>query len=465
MTSSRITRRSLTAMAVLTLPWLLVCAALYLWGLLGLGPALLALLAGAALTLLAAFPYGSDLSRLAAHARALARGEDRTPPHPHTALAADMLGAVAQLRKSWRAQAEEAEAKVEFQETVFESLPPPLFLLSGQRRIVRANLAARKIFGRELQGRDLAAVLRNPPLLDAAELVLAGEPGREVEFALPGPSDREFRAMLEPLPHEGAEGIAAVLTLHDVTALRLMERMRADFVANASHELRTPLAAVLGFIETLQGPARDDPDARERFLSIMYDQASRMSRLVADLLNLSRIEMNEHTRPVQRIHVEQILRRVVEGLELQAEQRRMELLMILPESLPAVMGQEDELTQVFQNLLDNALKYGREGTPVEITVDVTADLPPPMAAKSGEGIRVAVRDHGDGIAREHLPRLTERFFRVDTARSRRMGGTGLGLAIVKHVINRHRGALSIESELGQGSCFTVLLPVAQRESK
>jgi len=239
-----------------------------------------------------------------------------------------------------------------------------------------------------------------------------------------------------------------------------MEQMRADFVANASHELRTPLAAVMGFIETLQGPARDDEDARERFLAIMYDQASRMSRLVADLLNLSRIEMNEHTRPVQRTEVEAILKRVAAGLEPQSHQRKMPLELTVQDDLPDVMGQEDELTQVFQNLLENALKYGREGTSVNITADVTDQLPPPLAGRVAKAIRVVVRDHGDGIEREHIPRLTERFFRVDTARSRSLGGTGLGLAIVKHVINRHRGALTIESTIGQGSSFTVYLPVA-----
>lgn len=458
----RFNRRLLPALIALSVPSVAVFGALALSGAIEFRPALLGGIGCIGLTMLALRPFGADASQLVTHLRALARGEDRPAPEPRTGLAMDVLGALTQLRRYWKAKAEDAEAKVEFQETLFESLPPPLFLLSGQRRIVRANLAARKIFGRELQGRDLAAVLRNPPLLDAAELVLAGEPGREVEFALPGPAEREFRAMLEPLPHEGAEGIAAILTLHDVTALRLMERMRADFVANASHELRTPLAAVLGFIETLQGPARDDPEARERFLGIMFDQASRMSRLVADLLNLSRIELNEHTRPVQRTNVGQILERVTEGLELQAELRHMAINITCPDDLPQIMGQEDELTQVFQNLLDNALKYGREGTPVDITLAVTTDLPPPLAGRVAQAIRVTVQDHGDGIDREHIPRLTERFFRVDTARSRRMGGTGLGLAIVKHVINRHRGALTIESELGDGSRFTVFLPVAQK---
>jgi two-component system phosphate regulon sensor histidine kinase PhoR len=461
MIAKRFHRRLLAVAAAIALPLLGVFASLWLSDTIRFWPFILGWLGSSALVLVVLLPLVMDVQALSAHLRELGRDEDH-PPVLHGGLANDLLGTLTQLKRGWKAKLDEAEARVEFQETLFESLPPPLFLLSAQRKVLRANLAARRIFGRELAGRDLAAILRNPPLLDAAELVLAGQPGREVEFSLPGPEEREFRAMLEPLPpQEGIEGVAAIVTLHDVTALRQMERMRADFVANASHELRTPLAAVLGFIETLQGPARDDAEARERFLSIMYDQASRMSRLVADLLNLSRIEMNEHSRPVQRTTLGPILERVVAGLEPQSRQRNMALELDVQAGLPEIIGQEDELTQVFQNLLENALKYGREGTAVEVVATVTGKLPPPLAGKMAQAIRVEVRDHGEGIEREHIPRLTERFFRVDTARSRRLGGTGLGLAIVKHVINRHRGALTIESTIGQGSCFTVFLPLAQ----
>lgn len=461
MLALRFHRRFYPVFLAVSLATLCVFGGLWLSGNLQFWPFLLGWLGCAGVVALALAPFLADIHALASHARELSRDAAATPPVLRSGVASDLLLSMTQLRRAWKARLDEAENRVEFQETLFESLPPPLFLLSVQRRILRANLAARRIFGRELQGRDLAAVLRNPPLLDAAELVLAGQPGREVEFTLPGPEEREFRAMLEPLAHhEGIEGTAAIVTLHDVTALRQMERMRADFVANASHELRTPLAAVLGFIETLQGPARDDAEARERFLGIMYDQASRMSRLVADLLNLSRIEMNEHTRPVQRTAVDAILKRVAAGLEPQSKQRNMPLELELDQDLPEIMGQEDELTQVFQNLLENALKYGREGTPVIITADVTDQLPQPLAGKVPKAIRVVVRDHGEGIEREHIPRLTERFFRVDTARSRSLGGTGLGLAIVKHVINRHRGVLTIDSTIGEGSSFTVFLPVA-----
>jgi two-component system phosphate regulon sensor histidine kinase PhoR len=237
--------------------------------------------------------------------------------------------------------------------------------------------------------------------------------------------------------------------------------MRADFVANASHELRTPLSSLLGFIETLRGPARDDPEARERFLAIMHEQATRMARLVDDLLSLSRIEMNEHVPPTGRVDVADALRRAVDTLLLKAAARGMRIEIDAPADLPPVTGEADEIAQVLQNLIDNAIKYGRPNSTVRVAVGRSNRALPGGSgggdATAGEesAIAVSVRDEGEGIARQHLPRLTERFYRVDTARSRAAGGTGLGLAIVKHIMNRHRGALEIDSELGRGSTFTV----------
>lgn len=461
MAMSKFNPRLLPLVAALSMPPLCVFIVLVAGGEIAFGPAALGAIAIVLLTGVLLRPFGNDLANIAGYARDLERGAEVKPPVLDTGLAGDVLTALGQLRRSWRARADELSALVRFHDALFESLPSPLFLLNRQRRIVRANMAARKIFGRELQGRDLAALLRHPAVLDATDQVLRGEAGRDVEFALPGPSDREFRALVEPFPETGIDGTLAILTLHDVTALKRMEQMRADFVANASHELRTPLSALLGFIETLRGPARDDPEARERFLAIMYDQATRMSRLVADLLNLSRIELNEHTRPDGKTDLAAIIQRVADGLELQARQRNMTIALALPDALPAVIGREDELEQIFQNLMDNALKYGRDGSVVSVSAILTGDPPTGLADRTHRAIAVAVRDQGEGIAREHIPRLTERFFRVDTARSRRLGGTGLGLAIVKHLVNRHRGHLSIDSTLGQGSVFTVYLPVEE----
>jgi two-component system phosphate regulon sensor histidine kinase PhoR len=454
-------RRLWPLVTVLSVPAVAVFVVLVVAQAISMLPAVIAMAALAGITALLVKPYVQDLEDVARFARDLQLGEESPAPGLRTDIANDLLTAIKLARRQFRAQADELTGRLKFHETLFDSLPSPILLLDAQRRIVGENSAARKLFGRQQRDRDLAALLRHPDLLEAADKVLAGEAGGEVELTLTSPVTGEYRAMIEPLLRPGSSAATAVLSLHDITALKRVEQMRADFIANASHELRTPLAAVLGFIETLRGPAKGDEDAHERFLAIMYEQATRMSRLVADLLNLSRIELHEHSRPEGMADVGAILRRVATGLELTASEKLMKIELDLDQTLPSVIGQEDELTQIFQNLMDNALKYGREGTPIIVTGRIVSDLPAAMPDKSRPAVMVTVKDHGEGIAREHLPRLTERFFRVDTARSRRLGGTGLGLAIVKHVVNRHRGYLHVDSELGEGTEFTVYLPVAE----
>ena len=365
--------------------------------------------------------------------------------------------AIQRLARSWRERTEHATARLAAAEAIIDRAPDPLILLDDRRQIVRANSAAAELVGTLSPPCDLAAVLRNPAVLTAADAVLRGDAARNVEFTLSAPVERQLRAQFARIDRSSLSGAVAVLTLHDITELKRAEQMRADFIANASHELRTPLATLTGFIETLRGPARDDADARERFLAIMGGQATRMTRLVEDLLSLSRIELNEHVLPQGRVALAPLLQHLAEALELRAGEREMRIALHVPPDLPDVLGDRDELAQVFQNLLDNAIKYGRSGT--EISVD--AETSRRLAAIGGRGpvsfVSVVIRDHGEGIAREHLPRLTERFYRVDTARSREMGGTGLGLAIVKHIVNRHRGFLEIDSTLGEGSAFTIFL--------
>jgi two-component system phosphate regulon sensor histidine kinase PhoR len=307
-------------------------------------------------------------------------------------------------------------------------------------------------------------MLRHPALLAAADAVLRGEGSRMVDVDLATSVELNFSARIVPIVPRTAEGTAAVLILHDLTVLKRSERLRADFVANASHELRTPLASLIGFIETLRGPARDDRDAQERFLAIMAEQSSRMARLVEDLLSLSKIEMNEHRTPVDRIEIAPVLELVADALGQRASARGMHIRLAWPDEPAWVVGDSDELAQVFQNLIDNAIKYARDGTVIEVTVAPSArQLAGTRAGEKSAAWAIAVRDQGEGVPREHLARLTERFYRVDAARSRALGGTGLGLAIVKHIVNHHRGILDIESEMGVGSIFTVHLPVAVAE--
>src|SRR5437588_617612 len=240
-----------------------------------------------------------------------------------------------------------------------------------------------------------------------------------------------------------------LLTLRDLSEIRRVERMRVDFVANVSHELRTPLTSVLGFVETLQGPARNDPVARDRFLTIMGEQARRMSRLVDDLRSLSRIEQSSHLQPITIVDLSSVAGHVVDTLAPMADENETQVVLRAEEPV-LVRGDRDELVRVAENLIENAIKYGASDKPVEVTV----------TPRGRDGVLI-VRDRGPGIAREHLPRLTERFYRVDAGESRAKGGTGLGLAIVKHILARHRGRLTIDSGHGQGATFSAILPLQE----
>ena len=334
------------------------------------------------------------------------------------------------------------------------SAPDPIILLNAAREIVAVNAPARDALGIELLGRDLALSLRHPDVLATVEAVLSGFFGGTRGHPA-GPRRAHVHIACRPSRGFGGSVDArVVLLLRDETRAKRAEQSRADFVANASHELRSPLAALIGLIETLQGPATDDAAARDRFLAIMQSEALRMARLVEDLMSLSRVEINEHVPPRDLVDLRELLASVADTLAIRAEQRQMQIALDLPENLPEVIGDMDQLTQVFHNLVDNAVKYGRAGTHIRIVARVVD----PMPGAHSTGVSVAVADEGDGIEPIHLPRLTERFYRADKGRSRQLGGTGLGLAIAKHIVNRHRGRLSIESTLGKGSTFTVLLP-------
>lgn len=339
---------------------------------------------------------------------------------------------------------------------LIDAMPDPLLVVDRRRKVTQANKAAAAMFGNVTIGRDIEVVIRNPAVLEMLDGVLSGGAAGRTEFSMPAPVERELVCHVTPMA-DRVEDAIVVLVFNDISDLRRTDRMRADFVANASHEIRTPLSTIAGCIETLSGPARDDPEAQEAFLEIMSQQATRMTRLVEDLLSLSRIEMNEHTQPRGKVDLTVLLARVVDVISAGRPDARERICIKARAGLPLVLGDDNELEQVFQNLIVNGLKYGGDKVVVEID---TADRRLPNSPTRGSALRVSVKDKGPGIPREHLPRLTERFYRVDTARSRQLGGTGLGLAIVKHIVNRHRGALTIESVVGEGSTFTVFLAAA-----
>jgi two-component system, OmpR family, phosphate regulon sensor histidine kinase PhoR len=411
-----------------------------------LGPALLAIGATAVFALLLTLRWMRDLDLLSDSVRRIAAEEPfvrRLPVLPGMErLATD----VERLARRSAARTVLIEQLRRADGTVVERLPDPLIVLADDRSVRRANSAARAAFGSEIQ-----AVLRHPGLRGAIDRAFASGATQTAEMTLPVPVQREVHAAVVPMDPPIADGGRAVVVLSDRTRERAVERMRADFVANVSHELRTPLASLIGFIDTLRGPAADDPPAQQRFLGIMSEQAARMNRLIDDLLSLSRIELIEHQAPSAAVELGELVMRQLNAFEPRLKERSAGLDVQLASELPPVIGDADQLTQVLQNLLDNALKYGREGGRVRLRVGLAAGRP---------GVVMTVADEGAGIPREHLPRLTERFYRVDTGRSRAAGGTGLGLAIVKHIVNRHRGQLSIESEEGIGTTVSVWLPLA-----
>ncbi len=372
-------------------------------------------------------------------------------------------------------------------ESLFEALADPVLVVSGgepddiaDRRVELANTAARELLRAPRQGGLLVSVLREPAVLEAVDEALFGGVERTTDYAGVGAQTRHWRALTRPLAANGDRALALVV-LRDETDVRRMELMRVDFLANASHELRTPLASLSGFIETLKGHAREDPKARDKFLDIMATQAERMGRLVADLLSLSRIELNEHVPPSGKVDLARATSDVIDAVSVLSADRQVRIVMEGPETGAPVHGDRDEIVQVVQNLIDNAIKYSPTGGAVEVLVQPEVTLEQASAPWSGgnrgdgatrlplvtpdrePGLRyaaVTVRDQGPGMAREHLPRLTERFYRVEGQKSGERSGTGLGLAIVKHIVNRHRGGLTVESAPGKGAKFTAYFPLA-----
>jgi two-component system phosphate regulon sensor histidine kinase PhoR len=340
---------------------------------------------------------------------------------------------------------------------IVAGMPDPSVLLDRAGRVIHLNAAAAQL-APALRRNELAQfALRSPEIITALRQAISMLETQRVTFLDHGPVDRWMELTITPVTVPttfGGKDTCMLMTFHDQTPLRRIEEMRADFVANASHELRTPLAALSGFIDTLQGPARDDPKARERFLGIMHAQATRMARLIDDLLSLSRVELSAHVRPDTLVDLLPIIRQVIDGLEVLAKERQVRIETELPNEPAMIAGDREELLRLFENLVENGLKYGASGGRVIVSLVTTP------ASEGAPEIQVRVRDFGPGIPPEHLPRLTERFYRVDVGDSRAQGGTGLGLSLVKHTLNRHRGRLLIESVPQNGATFTAAFPQA-----
>ena len=462
--------RVLVAALVLSTPTVLVFFLIVLSEILpwtvGLGACVLSLV-GLFAILYRHFDYIEELKLFIASLRHI-KGLDHLPLLPVGAgslLFPDISLSLLRMAQDRQHYRREMELAIEGNDVILESLVDPLLMLDDGRRIVRTNSAAEDFWGPQLGGRDLSAVIRNPDVLDAVDGMSIDPHAspRTVRFSIYGNVEYFFQARIVRLSKTTWDGISLLISLTDQTASKRVEKMRGDFIANASHELKTPLASLSGFIETLRGPAKDDKAAQTHFLMIMQEQAERMSHLIGDLLSLSRIELLEHSRPVAVVSLLPILHSIGEALQTQLTARGMTLALEL-DSLVPVTGEAEELRQVFQNLIANAIKYGRAGTTVTVRSKMHGEGSRGMGRLGCPSLSISVIDQGEGIAREHIPRLTERFYRVDPARSRELGGTGLGLAIVKHILNRHRGIMTIDSEIGHGSTFSVYLPQATPES-
>jgi len=431
---------------------------LMLTGELALAPGAIALLCCAGAAGGIAWLWIGDLARLAEALQLATQAEGQIDPRAANSLLpgiAELGSGVTRLARSLAARQAELGLLRRADEAIVERLPDPLLVLAPDGTPLRANAAARALFGGGegdgLSGGAVAALLRHPLLAEAVERALAGGRAETVDLAIPVPVQRDLAARAIAMDPPLADGGRVVVVLTDRTRERAVERMRHDFVANASHELRTPLASLIGFIETLRGPAEADTKARRRFLGIMAEQAGRMQRLIDDLLGLSRIELTEHLPPTGTVPLAELIRAELAGLEPLLAARQVRVETALEEETCANPADADQVAQVIRNLLANAIRHGREAGLVRVTLAITPRTGRP-------GVMLEVVDDGPGIPKADLPRLTERFYRADKGRARQTGGTGLGLAIVKHIVNRHRGVLNIDSTIGEGTQVQVWLP-------
>ncbi len=453
----------LRAMVIFSSPSLLVLCALVFATDIEVSYFILGYLGVIILSGLLVHPILKNLQALTSYVSDIAEDKRPTPPNlGFLNLASDLSTALVHLHRNWQEKKHQMESVITEREILVDSLPDLLMMLNESQEVIRTNRAARQVFGQNLAGKALKQVLPSDVLLNAVAAVMDDMKGRDVDFTQQEPDLRDFRAIIERFPVASKGGIAVIITMSDITELKRIQKMRADFVANASHEIRTPLTSISGLIETIQGPARDDPEAQKKFIAMMGQQAERMKNLITDLLSLSKIEMNAHTIPTGEVDIAQVTLREKDHFDWAAKNKNMQIKLDFSEDLPKVRGEENELRQVVHNLIGNAIKYGYEETEVTVVARITSDLPrDPNFIKLKRCLIFTVSDRGEGIAREHIPRLTERFYRVDSSRTRKIGGTGLGLAIVKHIIHRHRGWLHIESVVGKGSSFHAYLPLSE----
>lgn len=407
-------------------------------------------------------PYLANLSSLTDYVRRLARDKKATAPDlSFLNNVEELTSAVSELHQSWEAQRHRLEGMVAESKLLIDSLPDCLILLDKKLNVLRTNNTTETVFGGRFFQETLSQIIESDAVSGALKAALDTKQGQSAQYAADAPFNRHFLVRVEHFPAYRGGDIALVMAMHDVTEEKRTEQLQADFVANASHEIRTPLTSVIGYLETTSEVIDDDPEQAKKFLGIMLTQSQRMSQLVKELLSLSEINRSLHTRPTDAVGLNTLVEQVVEAKTIEAEEHSMRFDLQLDDALPSVVGDAGQLTQVIENLVSNAIKYGDEGGEITIKTNTQENhlKDNPYLRETDNLVHISVQDQGEGIAPEHLPRLTERFYRVDKTRSREIGGTGLGLAIVKHILERHGGVLDVQSKVGKGSTFTVYLPL------
>jgi two-component system phosphate regulon sensor histidine kinase PhoR len=416
------------------------------------------------------FPLTFELQQIKHYVARLAKGE--LSSDELLSLSEDetreLVDVINNMHRFWAQKADVLEAQTLSDTAVLDSLPDPIMVIDRNGNVLGANLSARVSFGESITDKCVDQIFHSNNFINAVSRVLNKETTSEnLIFYVDKPIDQKLYAHIKQLPWISKGKAVAVISIYDLTKSLKIEKMQSDFVANASHELRTPLSVISGFVETLQTTAKDDPKAQQDFLKIIADQTEYMTNLVENLLSLSRIELNQNNLPEDAVDLEKIVDDVTKSLELKAEAREMKLHVIKEPNLPAVRADAQQIKQVVQNLTDNAIKYGLFGTEVTLRLFEADKIPASKSSKTSNraAVVVSVNNKGPKIASEKLARLTERFYRLQEHKDQNIKGTGLGLAIAKHIIIRHQGNITVNSNGYNGTTFSVYLPVFESEDE
>ena len=452
---------------VLSFPTALVFAFLATFSLVDPFLAVISLAAVVSFNIILLFPLTFELQKIKKYITLMAQGEELTEENMALSEkeAQEIAAAVNAMHKFWAQKAEKLEAQTISDTAVLDSLPDPIIVIDKTGNILGANLSARNSFGKNITNKSIDNLFTSNNFINAINRVLSKESQSEnLVFYTNNGDEQKLYAHIKQLPWISKGKAVAVISIYDMTKSMKIEKMQSDFVANASHELRTPLSIISGFIETLQTSAKDDAEAQEKFLKIMAEQAEYMSSLIENLLSLSRIELNQDQTPTEVADVSVIAEEVIQALTAKAQNREMKLKLIKEKNVPQAICDRPQIKQIVQNLTDNAIKYGLSGTDITIRIKNAESIPFSKAIKTAEGkaIAISVNNKGPKIEPEELSRLTERFYRMQEHKSLNIKGTGLGLAITKHIIIRHRGNLTVNSNGYNGTTFTIYLPAEQQ---